>query len=82
MLRVAGSMVAGITGYASVVVNPPVARADDLVTYEVISDQIGMANIEYQDSTGRIFAQNIVLPWRADATVHAARDAPPDGSQV
>ncbi|WP_208301229.1 hypothetical protein [Mycobacterium sp. DL440] len=82
MLRVAGFMVAGITGYASVVVNPPVARADDLVTYEVISDQIGMANIEYQDSTGRIFAQNIVLPWRADATVHAARDAPPDGSQV
>ncbi len=82
MPRLAGFMVAGITLCSSVVASPAVAWADDLVTYEVISDQIGMANIEYQDTSGRIFLQDMALPWRIDTTVRAVRDAPPQGSQV
>lgn len=82
MLRGAGFMIAWMTVCVSVVVNSPVAWAADLVTYEVVSDQVGMANVEYEDLTGRVSAQNIMLPWRTDARVHAVRDAPPDGSQV
>ena len=62
--------------------NPAVAWADDRVTYEVVSDNIRVANIEYQDVTGRASVQSVTLPWRTDAAVHSVRGAPPDGSQV
>ena len=41
-----------------------------------------MANIEYQDVTGRVAAQGTPLPWRMTVPVLAVRDAPPHGSQV
>ncbi|CAJ1584599.1 hypothetical protein [[Mycobacterium] wendilense] len=63
-------------------VNPAVAWADELVTYEVVSDHIDTVNIEYQDVTGRLWAVHAPLPWRIDANVRAVRDAPPHGSQV
>ncbi|MCA2273493.1 MULTISPECIES: hypothetical protein [Mycobacterium avium complex (MAC)] len=62
--------------------NTPVASADDLVTYEVDSTLIKVANIEYEDVTGRVALQNTPLPWRTDAKVRAVRAAPPTGSQV
>jgi hypothetical protein len=61
---------------------PAAAWADDRVTYEVVSDNIQVANIEYQDVTGRASAQSVTLPWRTDAVVRTVRGAPPDGSQV
>ena len=65
-----------------VLVHPAAAWADDRVTYEVVSDNIHAANIEYQDVTGRASVQSVTLPWRTDAVVHTVRGAPPDGSQV
>ncbi len=65
-----------------VLAHPAAAWADDRVTYEVVSDNIHVANIEYQDVTGRASAQSVTLPWRTDAVVHTVRGAPPDGSQV
>jgi hypothetical protein len=65
-----------------VLAHPAVASADDRVTYEVVSENIAVANIEYQDVTGRASVQSVTLPWRTDAVVHTARGAPPDGSQV
>jgi hypothetical protein len=65
-----------------VLAHPTAAWADDRVTYEVVSDNIAVANIEYQDVTGRASAQSVKLPWRTDAEVHTVRGAPPDGSQV
>ena len=58
------------------------AWADDVVTYEVFSSDIGIANIEYQDSAGRKALQSVPLPWRAEVAVNSARGAPPDGPQV
>jgi hypothetical protein len=60
----------------------PLAHADDRVTYEVISDEIHLANLEYQDSGGRVSRDGVTLPWREDVTVRSLRAAPPDGSQV
>ncbi|WP_090419252.1 hypothetical protein [Mycobacterium europaeum] len=62
--------------------NPSAAWADEPVTYEVVSEDIQIANIEYQDSSGRASANGVTLPWRTDATVRTVRGAPPDGSQV
>lgn len=47
----------------------PTARADDPVTYEVTSDHIATANIEYTDVTGRTKLENVPLPWRNNVTV-------------
>lgn len=62
--------------------NSPTAWAEDVVVYEVVSNDIRMANIEYQDSTGRISAQGVTLPWRTDASVRTVHGPPPTGSQV
>lgn len=78
VLRVAGAAVAGLP----VLVNAPAARADDVVTYEVVSDDIRAANIEYESTTGRQAFEGVSLPWRTDATVRTVLGAPPDGSQV
>jgi hypothetical protein len=39
------------------------------VTYEVTSDHIATANIEYSDASGRNTLENVALPWRTNATV-------------
>lgn len=67
---------------AAVLVHPPVAGAAQPVTYEVVSDHIQVADIEYQDVAGRLWAIRAPLPWRIDAVVPAVRAAPPTGSQV
>lgn len=82
MLRVLQFKIIVMGVCASALLSPSTAWADDPVTYEVVSDSIGMANIEYEDSTGRVSAEGMPLPWRIDTTVHAVRNPPPDGSQV
>ena len=66
----------------SAVVQPGAAWADDVVTYEVVSDAIQVANVEYQDGSGRAAIDSVMLPWRVDATVRSVASAPPEGSQV
>lgn len=70
-----------IAGVSSVLV-APIARADDSVTYEVISDSIGLANIEYFDRSERIVLDDAPLPWRLDATVVNAHSPSTDGAEV
>lgn len=67
----------GVAMSVQMSLNTPVASADDLVTYEVDSTLIKVANIEYEDVTGRVALQNTPLPWRTDAKVRAVRAAPP-----
>ncbi|WP_235674546.1 hypothetical protein [Mycolicibacterium pulveris] len=55
---------------------------DELITYEVVSDRIGAANIQWQDNTGRRFASWASLPWRADVRMREPLSPPPGGSQV
>jgi hypothetical protein len=66
----------------SAVAVAPVARAEDSVTYEVVSDQITTANVEYRDSSGRIGLEQVPLPWRMDVTVVDARSSIKDGAEV
>ncbi|MCX2929907.1 hypothetical protein ORI20_06465 [Mycobacterium sp. CVI_P3] len=58
------------------------AWAEDLVTYEVVSSDIGIATVKYQDAAGRMSTEGVTLPWRSEVAVHAVRAAPPDGSQI
>ena len=67
---------------AALVAAPGVASAEEPVTYEVVSDFVATANIEYQDVAGRLWAVRAPLPWRLDTTVQAVREAPPTGAQV
>ncbi|OBB27330.1 hypothetical protein A5792_25500 [Mycolicibacterium peregrinum] len=62
------------------VAEPP--TPEDLVTYEVVSPVVGMANIEYVTTSGRILVPNVALPWSFTVPVRDALAPPPDGSQV
>ncbi|WP_243841346.1 hypothetical protein [Mycobacterium sp. DL592] len=62
--------------------SPATAWADGLVTYEVVSDDVDVANIEFQNAGGRVVVEGAVLPWRTVALVRVVRGAPPEGSQV
>jgi hypothetical protein len=65
---IAFPLIAGI--FALVVA--PVARADDTVTYEVISSYVAAANVEYFDLGARKALESVPLPWRTNATVGSA----------
>lgn len=67
---------------AALLVHPAIAGAEEPVTYEVVSAHIQVADIEYQDVAGRLWAVRAPLPWRMDAVVPAVQEAPPTGSQV
>ena len=82
MRRVMTAMVCTMALCVPLLAHPAEAWADDLVTYEVVSDDIQIANIEYQDVTGRASVESVTLPWRTGAVVRTVRGAPPDGSQV
>lgn len=81
MRRIPFVIISLITGVSSVVM-APVARADDNVTYEVISDSVTVANIEYFDHSRRIVLNDAPLPWRTDATVWDAHSPTTDGAEV
>jgi hypothetical protein len=74
----AGSLVAGI----GTTVFAPLATADDSVTYEVVSNSIGTANVEYQDRNGRVHLANVGLPWRTSVVLADARSVSTEGAQV
>jgi hypothetical protein len=72
------SLALGLSG----VLSAPAAHAEDLVTYEVVSDDLAVANVEFESASGRVGYEGVQLPWRAEVPVSAVRAAPPDGSQV
>jgi Mycobacterium membrane protein len=65
--------IASLIASISAVALAPAARADDRVTYEVFSDSVGAANIEYVDNSGRKALENVPLPWRTDVTLADVR---------
>ena len=82
MRRAMATVVCGFAVWTAALLWPTAAWSDDSVTYEVVSADIHTANIEYQDITGRISAQQVPLPWRIDTTVRGVRSEPPQGSQI
>jgi hypothetical protein len=67
-----------VTGLAAVVA-APTAHAEDGVTYEIFSDNVGMlAGVEYRDTAGKHLLQDVPLPW--SLTVPVADPASPTDS--
>lgn len=62
-------------------VSPP-AYAEDSVTYEVVSDSIGAANVEYYENSERKSQQQVALPWRYTVTVPDAMSPTNDGAEI
>lgn len=60
----------------------PAARAQQDVTYEVVSDDVATASIEYFDGSMRQAVQDARLPWRTTVTVVNPRSQGADGAVV
>ncbi|GBE68139.1 hypothetical protein MFM001_46010 [Mycobacterium sp. MFM001] len=61
----------------------PIARADESVTYEVVSDFVRVAdNIEYYDGFTRQLRENVPLPWRTDVTMANPRSLSTDSAEI
>jgi hypothetical protein len=61
----------------------PTAFADEGVTYEVSSADVGIVSgVEYFDGTRRILLENVSLPWRTTVQVANPRSLGTDGAEV
>jgi hypothetical protein len=60
----------------------PLTRANDVVTYEIVSDSIPIVNVEYVDQSGRKLLETVPLPWRFDVPLDDARGPIGHGAQV
>ena len=69
------------SGIANIAVAPS-ASAEVDVTYEVVSETITAANVEYYDRSVRIAQQRVALPWRITVPVVDARSPTSDGAQI
>jgi hypothetical protein len=81
MIRIQLVTIALIIGISSIWVSPA-ARAADNVTYEVVSNDVAVANIEYFDSSERKVLYAVPLPWRMSVTVLDALNPSTDGAEV
>jgi hypothetical protein len=81
MIRLQPIMISLITGISAVTL-APAARAADSVTYEVVSNDVASAYIEYFDSSERKVLQEAALPWRTTVTVVDAHAASTEGAEV
>ena len=82
MIRSQLIMVSLITGISAILA-APAARADESVTYEVVSDYVGVADgIEYFDGSARRLVEKVPLPWRTDLTIADPRSLSTDGAEV
>jgi hypothetical protein len=63
-------MIISLTTAIPLIAMAPSARADDTVTYEVLTtSDIPAVNIEYNDVSRPLALQQVPLPWRMNATV-------------
>ncbi|OBI44035.1 hypothetical protein [Mycobacterium sp. E796] len=77
MIRGLRVVIALLTGCSAALGAPATARADDSVTYEVLSQSPSLTAVdaEYTDGVGQVAVQNIPLPWRMNAAVPDAYSA-------
>lgn len=81
MTRILLTFVSLITGISALLV-APTAWAEDNVTYEVISDSVAVANIEYFDRSERRVLSDATLPWRTDVVVVNVSSPTTEGAEV
>jgi hypothetical protein len=59
-------MIVGLTTF----LRAPMAKAEDVVTYEIFSDSVaGLAGVEYRDTSGKHLLQDVPLPWTLSVPV-------------
>lgn len=58
------------------------ASADDVVTYEIVSDTIPVVDVEYVDEGGRRNLTGVPLPWRTDVILQDAQGPTGSGAQL
>jgi len=75
--------IAVATGIVGVFSAPP-ARAEQSVTYEVISNQnnVPTANVEYNEGSERTALQQVALPWRLTVDVPDATSPTRQGAEL
>jgi hypothetical protein len=67
----------------AVVAQAPVARAEDIVTYDIFSDTVaGLAGVEYRDTSGKHLLQDVPLPWTLTVPVVNATSPTADGAEL
>jgi hypothetical protein len=81
MIRNRLMMISMITGISAISLAPS-AYAQDTVTYEVVSNDVAEATVEYFDSSERKVLAAVPLPWRTSVAVINARDPSTDGAEV
>jgi hypothetical protein len=60
---------ASIAVFASMLTAPRAEATEDAVTYEIVSDSVGHADIVYMDPQARAYVRQAALPWRMDTAV-------------
>jgi hypothetical protein len=77
------TMVASTIAGVATLVTAPVAHAEELVTYEVVSEFVPVvAGIEYRDVSGKKLLQEVQLPWQTTVPVANAFSREDAGSEV
>jgi len=62
---------------------PPVAHAEDTVTYDIFSDTVGeLAGVEYRDTSGKHLLEGVPLPWSLTVPVVDATSPTADGAEL
>lgn len=62
---------------------PPVAYAEDTVTYDIFSDTVGeLAGVEYRDTSGKHLLEGVPLPWSLTVPVVDATSPTADGAEL
>src|ERR1700756_1647785 len=75
--------VALIPSTSALILAPAAHADDDNVTYEVVSDSVGVADgIEFFDGSARQRLEHVPLPWRTDVTIANPRSLGTDGAEI
>lgn len=76
-------MTVSIMASAVAAVSVPVARAEDSVTYEIVSDNVPvLAGVEYRDVGGKKLLPQVPLPWQITVPVIDAFSPTDDGAEL
>lgn len=82
MKRIGSMAVVALGGVASVM-QAPVARAQDVVTYQIFSESVaGLAGVEYRDTSGKHLLRDVRLPWTLTVPVANATSPTADGAEL
>ncbi|EHB59143.1 hypothetical protein MycrhDRAFT_1579 [Mycolicibacterium rhodesiae JS60] len=67
----------------ALLVQAPLARAEDTVTYDIFSDSVGeLAGVEYRDTSGKHLLQEVPLPWTLTVPVVDATSPTDRGAEL